>query len=97
MQRYNHKPEFPKIKHFTICFNEGRTILLENIFLVKIYKKRGALQKILSLLFGSKYILVFFLKNERQIEVSFGKQNLMEAMELKKEITQKKLTLNNVA
>lgn len=93
MQQYNQKPEFPKIRHLTIYFSEGRTILLENIFLVKIYKKEGVLQKIWSLLFGSKYLLVFFLKNERQIEVSFGKQNLDEAIELKNEITQKKITL----
>lgn len=93
MQLYNQNLEFPKIRHFSICFKEGRTVSVENIFMVKIYKKRGSFQKVLSLLFGEKYILVIFLKNDKQIELSFGKQKLNEAVELKNDINQIKLSI----
>lgn len=93
MRLFNQRLEFPKIRHFSICFNEGNTVLLENIFLVKIYKKRGAFQQILNLLFGKKYVLVIFLKDKKQLEFPFDKQRLNEAIELKNDIVKKKLTI----
>lgn len=80
-------------KNLTVYYNEVKTVMLENITLVKIYKKNGLFQKLPNTLFGNKYVFVIFLNNDKQIEFSLNEKKLNLALELKNEIVKRKLIL----
>lgn len=80
-------------KKLTVYYDEVKTVMLENITLVKIYKKNGLFQNLPNPLFGNKYVFVIFLNNDKQIEFSLSEKKLNLALELKNEIVKRKLIL----
>lgn len=81
-------------KNLTVYYNEVKTVMLENITLVKIYKKKGLFKNLPNTLFGNKYVFVIFLNNEKQIEFSLSEKKLNLALKLKNEIVKRKLILS---
>lgn len=80
-------------KSLTVYLDEVKTVMLDNITLVKIYKKKGGFQSLFYSLFGNKYVFVIFLKNDKQIEFIVNQEKLNAAFELKDEIIKRQLTL----
>nr|WP_294776321.1 hypothetical protein [uncultured Flavobacterium sp.] len=81
-------------KNLTLYSAGDKTVFLENVTLVSIYKEKRPFQKLLKVLLGEKYNFVIFLKNDKQIEFSFGEEKLAMALELKNEIIKRKLKLS---
>ncbi len=80
-------------KKLTVYCSEDKTIFLDNVTLVSIYKEKRPFQNLFKVLFRNKYNFVIFLNNDKQIEFSFGEEKLAMALELKNEINKRKLIL----
>jgi hypothetical protein len=61
-------------------------LFLEDIALVRIYDKTGILSKFLNVFFTRKYLLVIFLNNCKQIELTFNESKLNEVISFKRSI-----------
>ncbi|MBF6642199.1 hypothetical protein IVB69_11960 [Flavobacterium sp. J49] len=81
-------------RNLTVFCSEVKTVFLEHITFVSIYKRKRNFQKFFKPLFGDKYTFVIFLKNDKQIEFSFTEEKLALALELKEEIIKRKLKLS---
>lgn len=81
-------------KKLTVYDKDAKTVVLENITLVSIYKQKRTFEKLFKVLFGDQYTFVIFLNNDKQIEFSFDENKLGQALELKEEIIKRKLKLS---
>ena len=61
-------------------------LFLEDIALIKIYEKTGILSKFLNVFFTRKYLLVIFLNNCKQVELTFNESKLKDVVSFKKSI-----------
>ena len=61
-------------------------LFLEDIALVRIYDKTGILSKFLNVFFTRKYLLVIFLNNCKQIELTFNESKLNDVISFKRSI-----------
>lgn len=81
-------------KNLTVYCAGDKTVFLENVTLVSIYKKNRGFLNLFKTIFGDTYNFVIFLNNDKQIEFSFSEEKLPMALELKNEINKRKLTLS---
>lgn len=81
-------------ENLTLYCTDIKTVILENVTLVSIYKEKRPFQKLSKVLFGDKYNFVIFLNNDKHIEFSFSEEKLPLALELKNEIIKRKLILS---
>jgi hypothetical protein len=81
-------------KKLTVYCLEDKTVFLDNVTLVSIYKEKRPFQNLFKVLFGDKYNFVIFLNNDKHIEFSFSEEKLPLALELKNEIIKRKLILS---
>jgi hypothetical protein len=75
--------DFFKLK---IDSDQKTMLFLEDIALIKIYEKTGILSKFLNVFFTRKYLLVIFLNNCKQVELTFNESKLKDVVSFKKSI-----------
>lgn len=61
-------------------------LFLEDIALIRIYDKRGISRKLLNVFFTKKYLLVIFLNNCKQVELTFNESKLNDVISFKRSI-----------
>ena len=75
--------DFFKLK---IDSDQKTMLFLEDIALIRIYDKTGFLRKFLNVFFARKYLLVLFLNNCKQVELTFNESKLNEVISFKRSI-----------